>query len=326
MGKTELAKQLARVLGVEFLRFDMSEYSEKHTVSRLIGAPPGYVGFDQGGMLTDAIRKNPYAVLVLDEIEKAHPDLFNILLQVMDHATLTDNNGRKADFRNIILILTTNAGAQEMATRSLGFGGTVKAADPQLAKKAIERTFSPEFRNRLDGWVLFGGLTPDVILKVVDKEVAILQKQLTEKKVTLELTAAAKGWLAENGYDPAFGARPMARLVDRKLKRPLAEAILFGDLKDGGVARVDAGEEGLVMSFSAAAKTEKQEPVAGLSPPGSLTRGRLPERARERPALPRACGLPLEVLHGAPWPSASAGYTPEACFGAAVDGTIASAT
>ncbi|HSP81238.1 MAG TPA: ATP-dependent Clp protease ATP-binding subunit ClpA [Myxococcaceae bacterium] len=247
VGKTELAKQLAAVLGVEFLRFDMSEYSEKHTVSRLIGAPPGYVGFDQGGLLTDAIRKNPYAVLVLDEIEKAHPDLFNILLQVMDHATLTDNNGRKADFRNIILILTTNAGAQEMSTKSIGFGDKQGPADASKAKKAVERTFTPEFRNRLDGWVLFSGLPPEVILKVVDKEVGLLQKMLDDKQVKLELTPAARAWLAENGYDPAFGARPMARLVDNALKKPLAEALLFGGLKDGGVARFDVEGESLKL-------------------------------------------------------------------------------
>ncbi|WPB79039.1 ATP-dependent Clp protease ATP-binding subunit ClpA [Archangium violaceum] len=247
VGKTELAKQLAVVLGVEFLRFDMSEYSEKHTVSRLIGAPPGYVGFDQGGLLTDAIRKHPYAVLVLDEIEKAHPDLFNILLQVMDHATLTDNNGRKADFRNIILILTTNAGAREMSTKSIGFGDKQAPADAQRAKKAIENTFTPEFRNRLDGWVLFSGLPPEVILKVVDKEVGLLQKMLTEKNVKLELTPAAKAWLAEHGYDPAFGARPMARLVDNTLKKPLAEALLFGELASGGIARFDVEGEGLKL-------------------------------------------------------------------------------
>ncbi len=247
VGKTELAKQLATVLGVEFLRFDMSEYSEKHTVSRLIGAPPGYVGFDQGGLLTDAIRKHPYAVLVLDEIEKAHPDLFNILLQVMDHATLTDNNGRKADFRNIILILTTNAGAQEMSTKSIGFGEKQGPADASQAKKAVERTFTPEFRNRLDGWVLFSGLPPEVILKVVDKEVGLLQKMLDEKRVKLELTPAARGWLAEHGYDPAFGARPMARLVDNALKKPLAEALLFGELKDGGVARFDVEGDDLKL-------------------------------------------------------------------------------
>ncbi|HZI15308.1 MAG TPA: ATP-dependent Clp protease ATP-binding subunit ClpA, partial [Myxococcus sp.] len=247
VGKTELAKQLAQVLGVEFLRFDMSEYSEKHTVSRLIGAPPGYVGFDQGGLLTDAVRKHPYAVLVLDEIEKAHPDLFNILLQVMDHATLTDNNGRKADFRNIILILTTNAGAQEMSTKAMGFGDMQKPADATRAKKAIERTFTPEFRNRLDGWILFQGLPPEIILKVVDKEVRLLQKMLAEKKVKLELTPAARAWLAEHGYDPAFGARPMARLVDNTLKKPLAEALLFGELKDGGLARFDVEGEGLKL-------------------------------------------------------------------------------
>jgi ATP-dependent Clp protease ATP-binding subunit ClpA len=247
VGKTELAKQLALVLGVEFLRFDMSEYSEKHTVSRLIGAPPGYVGFDQGGLLTDAIRKHPYAVLVLDEIEKAHPDLFNILLQVMDHATLTDNNGRKADFRNIILILTTNAGAREMSTKSIGFGDIQAPADATKAKKTIERTFTPEFRNRLDGWILFSGLSPEVILKVVDKEVGLLQKMLVEKKVKLELTQRAKAWLAEHGYDPAFGARPMARLVDNALKKPLAEALLFGELKNGGVARFDVEGDSLKL-------------------------------------------------------------------------------
>ncbi|GMT97426.1 ATP-dependent Clp protease ATP-binding subunit ClpA [Corallococcus caeni] len=247
VGKTELAKQLAQSLGVEFLRFDMSEYSEKHTVSRLIGAPPGYVGFDQGGLLTDAVRKHPYAVLVLDEIEKAHPDLFNILLQVMDHATLTDNNGRKADFRNIILILTTNAGAQEMSTKAMGFGDTRVVVDGSRAKKAIERTFTPEFRNRLDGWILFSGLPPEVILKVVDKEVRLLQKVLDEKKVTLSLTPAARAWLAEHGYDPAFGARPMARLVDNTLKKPLAEALLFGSLKSGGVARFDVVDDALKL-------------------------------------------------------------------------------
>ncbi|NRD61564.1 ATP-dependent Clp protease ATP-binding subunit ClpA [Corallococcus exiguus] len=251
VGKTELAKQLAQSLGVEFLRFDMSEYSEKHTVSRLIGAPPGYVGFDQGGLLTDAVRKHPYAVLVLDEIEKAHPDLFNILLQVMDHATLTDNNGRKADFRNIILILTTNAGAQEMSTKAMGFGDTSVVVDGSRAKKAIERTFTPEFRNRLDGWILFSGLPPEVILKVVDKEVRLLQKVLDEKKVKLELTPAARAWLAEHGYDPAFGARPMARLVDNTLKKPLAEALLFGSLKSGGVARFDVVDDAVKLQAEA---------------------------------------------------------------------------
>jgi len=232
------------VLGVEFLRFDMSEYSEKHTVSRLIGAPPGYVGFDQGGLLTDAVRKHPYSVVVLDEIEKAHPDLFNILLQVMDHATLTDNNGRKADFRNVVLILTTNAGAREMSSKTIGFGGGDAVIDTSKAKEAIERTFTPEFRNRLDGWILFAGLGPETILKVVDKEVGLLQAQLSDKKVTLELTPAARAWLAENGYDPIFGARPMARMVDQSLKKPLAEALLFGALQAGGVAKFDVTPDG----------------------------------------------------------------------------------
>ena len=253
VGKTELAKQLAKTMGVEFLRFDMSEYSEKHTVSRLIGAPPGYVGFDQGGLLTDAVRKNPHAVMVLDEIEKAHPDLFNILLQVMDHATLTDNNGRKADFRNVVIILTTNAGAREMASKTLGFGGEV-VMDTSKAKGAIERTFSPEFRNRLDGWIVFGGLSKETILKVVDKEVGLLQKLLEEKHVKLELTEAARDWLGKKGYDPQFGARPMARTVDQSLKKPLAEALLFGSLKDGGHVHVDAKADGesLDLTFATA--------------------------------------------------------------------------
>jgi ATP-dependent Clp protease ATP-binding subunit ClpA len=251
VGKTELAKQLANALGVPFLRYDMSEYGERHTVSRLIGAPPGYVGFDQGGLLTDDIRKHPHAVLVLDEIEKAHPDLFNLLLQVMDHATLTDNNGRKADFRNVVLILTTNAGAQEMARKSVGFDQRGEdGPDASQAKRAIERTFTPEFRNRLDGWVLFSSLSREVILKVVDKEVARLQKTLDEKKLTITLTAAAREWLAENGYKPEFGARPMARLVESAIKRPLAEALLFGDLKEGSKVTVDRAGDELALAYA----------------------------------------------------------------------------
>jgi ATP-dependent Clp protease ATP-binding subunit ClpA len=244
VGKTELARQLAKVLGVELIRFDMSEYQEHHTISRLIGAPPGYVGFDQGGLLTDAIRKHPYSVLLLDEIEKAHPELFNILLQVMDSATLTDNNGRKSDFRNVVLIMTTNAGARDMATRTVGFASNTTAADTSKAKAAIERTFSPEFRNRIDAWVLFSGLTHDVILKVVDKEVRLLGEQLEERRVTVEITNEAREWLAQKGYDPQFGARPMARTVETHLKKPLAEAILFGDLKNGGRVRFDVGNDG----------------------------------------------------------------------------------
>ena len=236
VGKTELAKQLAKIMGVELLRFDMSEYMEKHTVSRLIGAPPGYVGFDQGGLLTDAVVKNPYAVLVLDEIEKAHPDLFNILLQVMDHATLTDNNGRKADFRNVVIILTTNAGAREMEVGSIGFGSTPQGTD---GKASIERTFSPEFRNRLDAWITFDHLNPETIEHVVDKLVDELEVQLLDKRVTLELNPAARRWLAEHGYDRKNGARPMGRLIDLQLRRRLADEILFGKLRDGGAVTVD---------------------------------------------------------------------------------------
>jgi ATP-dependent Clp protease ATP-binding subunit ClpA len=253
VGKTELAKQLANAMGVPFLRYDMSEYGERHTVSRLIGAPPGYVGFDQGGLLTDDIRKHPHAVLVLDEIEKAHPDLFNILLQVMDHATLTDNNGRKADFRNIVLILTTNAGAREMSQKSVGFahGLQLEGPDTSQAKRAIERTFTPEFRNRLDGWVLFSGLSREVILKVVDKELGLLQKTLEEKRIRVQLSPAARDWLADNGYKPEFGARPMARLVETAIKRPLAEAILFENVQEGGSVQVDVGPDGLTLSYAA---------------------------------------------------------------------------
>jgi ATP-dependent Clp protease ATP-binding subunit ClpA len=249
VGKTELAKQLAKTLGVEFLRFDMSEYAERHTVSRLIGAPPGYVGFDQGGLLTDAVRKSPHAVVLLDEIEKAHPELFNILLQVMDHATLTDNNGRKADFRNIILILTTNAGARDMQAKSMGFGER-PTIDVSKAKAALERAFSPEFRNRLDAIVQFGGLSQDVILKVVDKELAGLQVLLDEKKVKLSLTEEARAWLAKKGYEPDFGARPMGRLFDNALKKPLAEALLFGTLKNGGQAVATAKADGTGLEFT----------------------------------------------------------------------------
>jgi ATP-dependent Clp protease ATP-binding subunit ClpA len=247
VGKTELAKQLAKVLGVEFLRFDMSEYAERHTVSRLIGAPPGYVGFDQGGMLTDQVNKHPYCVLLLDEIEKAHPDLFNILLQVMDHATLTDNNGKKADFRNVVLIMTTNAGAREMSEKVVGFGGGGKAVDQGKAKGALERLFTPEFRNRLDATVLFGQLSAETILQVVDKEIRALQVTLDEKRVTLDVSKEARGWLGEHGYDPAFGARPMARLVENSIKKPLAELILFGALQKGGVAKVLVRDDKVVV-------------------------------------------------------------------------------
>jgi ATP-dependent Clp protease ATP-binding subunit ClpA len=246
VGKTEMAKQLAAALGVEFIRFDMSEYMEPHTVSRLIGAPPGYVGFDQGGLLTDAIMRTPYAVLVLDEIEKAHPNLFSILLQVMDHATLTDNNGKKADFRNVILIMTTNAGAREMSDSAMGFRSNPASG---RGRGAIERTFSPEFRNRLDAWIPFDSLSFETVEKVVDKFIGELQGQLTPKNVTLELTTAGRAWLASHGYDRAFGARPMARLIQSKIKEPLVDAILFGKLSAGGNVVVDASDDELTLRF-----------------------------------------------------------------------------
>lgn len=252
VGKTELAKQLAKSLGVEFLRFDMSEYMEKHTVSRLIGAPPGYVGFDQGGLLTDAVRKTPYAVVVLDEIEKAHPDLFNILLQVMDHATLTDNNGKKADFRNVILIMTTNAGARELSGNKMGFrhneqggiGGT-----GSKAQGAIERTFSPEFRNRLDAWIAFESLSFENIERVVDKFIAELQSQLKDKNVELELAENGRAWLANKGFDKQFGARPMARLIQSQIKEKLANEILFGSLQEGGKVVVSEADGELKLNY-----------------------------------------------------------------------------
>ena len=250
VGKTELAKQLASVLGVEFIRFDMSEYMEKHTVSRLIGAPPGYVGFDQGGQLTDAINKHPYSVVLLDEIEKAHPDIYNILLQVMDHATLTDNNGRKSDFRNVILIMSSNAGSREMAMGKIGFGDSI--ADSKDGKKALERVFTPEFRNRLDGTVFFGALPAEVIKKVARKFLDELDGQLAEKKVELEVSEAALDWFAVHGYDKAMGARPMARLVQRTLKAPLANEILFGKLLHGGIAFIDVKDGAIDIRCEAA--------------------------------------------------------------------------
>jgi ATP-dependent Clp protease ATP-binding subunit ClpA len=245
VGKTELAKQLARITGVQFLRFDMSEYMEKHAVSRLIGSPPGYVGFEEGGLLVDAVRKSPHAVLLLDEIEKAHPDLFAILLQVMDHATLTDNHGRKADFRHVVLIMTTNAGARDLSARKVGFA---EAGQSVSSRGAIERAFSPEFRNRLDATISFASLGRAEILKVVDKNLQELQGLLTEKGVALEVATEAREWLADKGYDPAFGARPMARLIEDRLKKPLADAILFGKLQKGGKARIRCEGEGLALA------------------------------------------------------------------------------
>ncbi|MGZ8853563.1 MAG: AAA family ATPase, partial [Thermoanaerobaculia bacterium] len=249
VGKTELAKQLAVGLGVEFIRFDMSEYMEPHTVSRLIGAPPGYVGFDQGGLLTDAIVRTPYSVLVLDEIEKAHPNLFSILLQVMDHATLTDNNGKKADFRNVVLIMTTNAGARDMSDSSMGFGKSAGGGGGGRGRGVIERTFAPEFRNRLDAWIAFDQLSFEVTEQIVDKFIEELRVQLKPKNVTLELREGGRAWLAKNGYDRSFGARPMARLIQSKIKEPLVDAILFGKLASGGGVIVDAGGDGLTLTY-----------------------------------------------------------------------------
>ncbi len=246
VGKTEVSKQLAQRLGIELLRFDMSEYMERHTVSRLIGAPPGYVGYDEGGLLTDAINKHPHAVLLLDEIEKAHPDIFNILLQVMDHGTLTDANGRKIDFRNVILIMTSNAGAENISRKSLGFTVQDHVLD---ATEAVNRTFSPEFRNRLDAVIQFNPLTAEVVSSVVDKFVIKLEAQLEPKKVVLIVDEAARRWLAAKGYDRLMGARPMERVIQEHIKRPLADAILFGELSQGGRVEVSADDEGLVIEM-----------------------------------------------------------------------------
>jgi ATP-dependent Clp protease ATP-binding subunit ClpA len=248
VGKTEVSKQLAEVLGVEFLRYDMSEYAEPHTVSRLIGAPPGYVGFDQGGLLTEAIMRTPHAVLVLDEIEKAHPNLFNLLLQVMDSATLTDNNGKKADFRNVILIMTTNAGARELSSGGVGFRNSSDTKGN--AKGVIERTFTPEFRNRLDAWVPFKALDLDVIKLIVDKFIRELNGQLAEKRVVVRLTEQSREWLAIHGFDARYGARPMSRLIHEKIKQPLAQEILFGKLAQGGTAQVNVADDDLKLGIS----------------------------------------------------------------------------
>ena len=254
VGKTEVAKQLANSLGIALVRFDMSEYMERHTVSRLIGAPPGYVGFDQGGLLTEAITKQPHCVLLLDEIEKAHPDVFNLLLQVMDNGTLTDNNGRKADFKHVILVMTTNAGAESAARASIGYAKQDHSSD---AMEVLKKTFSPEFRNRLDSIIQFSRLSPATLHSIVDKFLTELQAQLEEKQVQLDVSAAARGWLAEHGYDADMGARPMARLIQDHIKRPLAEEILFGALADeGGIARIDVKNDGLILICAKACSPE----------------------------------------------------------------------
>jgi ATP-dependent Clp protease ATP-binding subunit ClpA len=246
VGKTEVTKQLSKVLGIELIRFDMSEYMERHAVSRLIGAPPGYVGYDQGGQLTDAVLKHPHAVVLLDEIEKAHPDVFNILLQVMDHGTLTDNNGRKADFRNVILVMTTNAGVHEVTRKSIGFTHQDHSTD---AMEEIKRTFTPEFRNRLDNIVWFNHLDEEVIMQVVDKFIVELQSQLDKKQVELHLSTSAMKWLAQKGYDKDMGARPMARLIQEELRKPLANEVLFGELVSGGVVNVSVKADKLHFTY-----------------------------------------------------------------------------
>ena len=257
VGKTEVTKQLAQVMGIELVRFDMSEYMERHTVSRLIGAPPGYVGYDQGGLLTDAVIQNPHCVILLDEIEKAHPDVFNLLLQVMDHGTLTDNNGRKADFRNIILIMTTNAGAESISRTSMGFTAQDNASD---GMEAVNKLFTPEFRNRLDTVIQFKPLDRSIIINVVDKFIIELESQLEDKNVSIDFNADAKTWLAENGFDAKMGARPMARLISEHIKKPLADEILFGKLKTGGRVRVKVDEEGKI-AFEFESRESKEATV-----------------------------------------------------------------
>jgi ATP-dependent Clp protease ATP-binding subunit ClpA len=251
VGKTELAKQLARQLGNEFIRFDMSPYMEKHAVARLIGAPPGYVGFEQGGLLVDSIRQHPYAVLLLYEIEKAHPDIFNILLQVMDHATLTDNNGRKADFRQVVLIMTSNAGSRELSAATLGFAGPASGGVAKSrSKNAIERLFSPEFRNRLDAIITFGSLTPDVMETIVEKFILQLETQLAERRVAITLEPEARAWLAKKGFDAVFGARPLARVIQSEVRDPLTDEILFGQLENGGTVKIGLDPTGEKLAFS----------------------------------------------------------------------------
>ena len=256
VGKTEVAKQLSETLGVKLIRFDMSEYMERHTVSRLIGAPPGYVGYDQGGLLTESVNKHPHSVILLDEIEKTHPEVFNILLQVMDHGTLTDNNGRKADFRNTIVIMTTNTGAQDMSRASMGFQSQDHTSD---ATEMIKKTFSPEFRNRLDGIIQFNPLPTEVIRTVVDKFLVELQVQLEVQKVQLEVSEEVRDWLLENGYDKNMGARPMQRLIQDSIKTVLAEEILFGKLsKSGGIAYVSLKDNEIKVDFKENSKKKEK--------------------------------------------------------------------
>ena len=260
VGKTEVAKQLASSLGVELLRFDMSEFMEKHSVSRLIGAPPGYVGFDQGGMLTDGVDQHPHCVLLLDEMEKAHPDVYNILLQVMDHGKLTDHNGRTVDFRNVILIMTSNAGAMEMAKSAIGFGRERRTGEDTAA---VERTFTPEFRNRLDAVINFAPLPREVILQVVEKFVLQLEAQLIDRHVHIELTPEAAAWLGDKGYDDKMGARPLGRVIQEHIKKPLAEELLFGKLMKGGLVRVGVKDDAIDIQIEEPARPR----LTGQKPP-----------------------------------------------------------
>ncbi len=284
VGKTEVARQLADLMGVELLRFDMSEYMERHTVSRLIGAPPGYVGFDQGGLLTDGVDQNPHCVLLLDEVEKAHPDLFNILLQVMDHGKLTDHNGKSVDFRNVILIMTTNAGAADLAKPAMGFGSSKRTGDDE---EAIDRLFSPEFRNRLDAIISFSALPPEVVHRVVEKFVLQLEAQLADRGVTFELDEPATAWLATRGYDERMGARPLGRLIQEKIKKPLAEEVLFGKLQKGGVVKVsvdEAAEDGPALKLecipdeNARPKPKPKKAAAKKSKPATRSRRKPPKK------------------------------------------------
>ncbi len=282
VGKTEVAKRLSEVLGVKFLRFDMSEYMERHSVSRLIGAPPGYVGFDQGGLLTDGIDQNPYCVLLLDEIEKAHPDLFNILLQVMDHGKLTDHNGKAVDFRNVVLIMTTNAGASELAKPAIGFGSNIRLSEDN---EAITRMFTPEFRNRLDAVVNFAHLPPEVVRKVVEKFILQLEAQLAERQINIELSAEASEWLAKEGYDQQMGARPLARVIQEHIKKPLAEEVLFGKLTKGGTVRI-LMQDGK-MAFTYLGRDEER------SLPKPVERKALP-RAEKKPVVKKKRKAPVK--------------------------------
>ena len=261
VGKTELAKQLAVHLGNEFIRYDMSEYMEKHAVARLIGAPPGYVGFEQGGLLVDAVRTHPYSIVLLDEIEKAHPDVYNILLQVMDHATLTDNNGRKADFRHVVLIMTSNAGSREASATAIGFTEDQGASSKGRMKSAVERVFSPEFRNRLDAIVTFGSLTPDVMEMIVEKFILQLEAQLAEQRVAITLETSAREWLAVKGYDPVYGARPLSRVVQTEVRNPLTDEILFGRLENGGTVSIGLSDTGDALEFAYQPAESPPEPT-----------------------------------------------------------------